>query len=106
MKKNILISLIIAIVVFGIFAWSPWISGQYAKKRAVAEFERAWINVADGCGFACHGCGAAAWKKVPFGAQVTLEYACGTQPVDSSDAHQQVGVYVSPLGKVYGLPKP
>ena len=57
MKKNILISLIIAIVVFGIFAWSPWISGQYAKKRAVAEFERTWINVADGCGFACHGCG-------------------------------------------------
>jgi hypothetical protein len=31
--------------------WSPWINGQYAKERSVAEFERAWLNVADGCGF-------------------------------------------------------
>jgi hypothetical protein len=106
MKRKLLISLTIAIIVFGILAWSPWISGQYAKERAVAEFERAWLNVADGCGFACHNCGAEAWKRVPFGAQVTLEYACGMLPEDSPEYHQQINVYVSSLGKVYGVPTP
>ena len=106
MKRNLLVSLIITIVVFAIFSWSPWINGTYAKVRAVAEFERVWINVADGCGFACHDCGAVAWKKVPLGAQVTLEYACGMLPVDSADNHQQADVFVSFMGKVYGLPTP
>ena len=106
MKKFLLTSLIIAILVFGIFAWSPWISGQYAKTRAVAQFERTWLNVADGCGFGCHGCGAVDWKRIPFGVQVTLEYACGMLPEDSPEYHQQINVYVSPLGKVYGLPTP
>jgi hypothetical protein len=106
MKKYLLTSFIIAILVLGVFAWSPWISGQYAKERAVAQFERAWLNVVDGCGFACHGCGAISWKRVAFGAQVTLEYACGLLPADSPEYHQQANVYVSPLGKVYGLPKP
>lgn len=97
---------IIFLVTIALLTWSPWISGQYAKERAVAEFERAWLNVADGCGFACHGCGAAVAKKVPFGAQVTLEYACGMLPADSPEYHQKANVYVSSLGKVYGLPKP
>jgi hypothetical protein len=98
--------MIIALVVISLFLWSPWINGQYAKERAVTEFERAWLNVADGCGFACHGCGAMASKKVPFGMQVTLEYACGMLPADSPENHQQASVYVSSLGKVYGLPTP
>jgi len=106
MKRRMTLIAIITLVVIGIFLWSPWINGAYAKERAVAEFERAWLNVADGCGFACHGCGAAAWKKIPFGAQVTLEFACGMSPADTSTQHQQANVYVSPLGKVYGLPKP
>lgn len=106
MKKTLLTSLIIAGIVFVVLAWAPWINGQYAKERAVAEFERTWINVADGCGFACHDCGAAEWKKVPFGAQVTLEYACGMLPVDSTDSHQQADIFVSFMGKVYGLPTP
>jgi len=106
MKKYLLTSLLIAIFVFGIFAWSPWISGRYAKERAVAQFERAWLNVADGCGFGCHGCGAGDWKRIPFGVQVTLEYACGMLPEDSPEFHQQINVYVSSLGKVYGLPNP
>jgi hypothetical protein len=106
MKRRLTLITIIALAVFALLIWSPWINGGYAKQRAVAEFERAWLNVADGCGFACHGCGAAAWQKVPFGAQVTLEYACGLQPADSPENHQQVNVYVSSLGKVYGLPKP
>jgi len=97
---------IIVLVVLALFLWSPWISGQYAKEQAVAQFERAWSNVVDGCGFGCHGCGAVAAKKVPFGAQVTLEYACGMLPADSPEYHQQANVYVSSLGKVYGLPTP
>jgi hypothetical protein len=106
MKRRLTLITIITLVAIVLFLWSPWITGQYAKERAVAEFERAWLNVADGCGFACHGCGAAAWKKVPFGAQVTLEYACGMLPADSPENHQQAGVFVSFLGKVYGLPTP
>jgi hypothetical protein len=106
MKRRIILIAVIALVVIALFFWSPWINGSYARERAVAEFERAWLNVADGCGFACHGCGAAAWKKIPFGAQVTLEFACGMSPSDTSTQHRQADVYVSPLGKVYGLPKP
>jgi hypothetical protein len=103
-KQTVLIVLMVAAL--ALVAWSPWISGQYAKERAVAEFERAWLNVADGCGFACHGCGAVEAKKVPFGAQVALEYACGLQPADSPENHQQAVVFVSSLGKAYGLPRP
>ena len=105
MKRKPLLLLIILLVIV-LVLWSPWINGQYAKERAVAEFERAWLNVADGCGFSCHGCGAATWKKVPFGAQVTLEYACGMLPADSPEDHRQANVYVSSLGMVYGLPTP
>jgi hypothetical protein len=96
----------ITLLVFAIFLWAPWISAQYAKERAVTVFERAWLNVADGCGFACHGCGAVETQKVPFGKQVTLEYACGLLPADSPEYHQQVSVFVSFLGTVYGLPRP
>ena len=106
MKRKLILVTSIALIIFALLLWAPWINGQYAKEHAVAEFERTWLNVTDGCGFACHGCGAAAWKKVPFGAQVTLEYACGTVSVDSPASHQQVAVFVSFLGKVYGLPTP
>jgi len=106
MKRKLTLITIITLLVIGLFFWSPWINGAYAKRRAVAEFERSWLNVAGGCGFGCHGCGAAAWKKVPFGAQVTLEYTCGMLPAATFEGHQQANVYVSPLGKVYGLPTP
>jgi len=106
MRRKILTVVISSLVIFILFFWAPWISGSYAKKRAVAEFERTWLNVADGCGFACHGCGAVGVKKVAFGTQVTLEYACGMLPADSSEYHQQADVFVSFLGKVYGLPSP
>ena len=94
------------LLILGLLAWSPWISHSYAKERAVAEFELAWLNVADGCGFNCHGCGAIDVKKVAFGMQVTLEYACGMLPADSPEYHRQVDVFVSFMGKAYGLPTP
>ena len=106
MRRKLLTVAITTLVVIILFLWAPWISGSYAKERAVAEFERAWLNVADGCGFACHGCGAAEVKKVAFGMQVTLEFACGMLPEDSPENHQQADVFVSFLGKVYGLPTP
>ena len=53
-RKPLLLIIILGVLV--VFLWSPWIGGQYAKERAVAEFERAWLNVVDGCGFGCHGC--------------------------------------------------
>ena len=106
MRRKLSLIAIITLVVIVLFLWSPWINEAYAKEHAVAEFERAWLNVADGCGFGCHGCGAAAWKKIPFGAHVTLEYACGMLPADTPEEHLHAHVYVSPLGKVYGLPTP
>lgn len=106
MRRKLTLIAIITLLVFALLLWSPWIHEQYAKERAVAEFERAWLNVVDGCGFACHGCGAVAAQKVPFGAQVALEYACGLLPADSPENHQQSSVFVSFIGKVYGLPKP
>lgn len=106
MKRRLILVTIIALIIFALLLWAPWINKTYAKQHAVAEFERTWLNVTDGCGFACHGCGAIATKKVAFGTQVTLEYACGTQPVDAFDSHQQADAFVSFLGKVYGLPSP
>lgn len=106
MKRRLTFVTIITLMIFALLLWSPWISEQYAKERAVEQFERAWLNVADGCGFACHGCGAVTVQKVPFGAQVTLEYACGLQTADSPENHQQASVFVSSLGMVYGLPQP
>lgn len=106
MKRKLFWVTIITLTIFALLLWAPWINGSYAKERSVADFERTWLNVADGCGFACHGCGAAGWKKAPFGADVTLEYACGELPADSSASHQQTVVFVSFLGKVYGLPTP
>jgi len=106
MRRKLLTVTITTLVVVVLFLWSPWITGVYAKERAVAEFERAWLNVADGCGFACHGCGAIAVKKIPFGTQVTLDYACGMLPADLPEYHQKVNAFVSFTGKVYGLPTP
>ena len=106
MRRKLLTVAITTLVVVILFLWTPWINASYAKERAVAEFERAWLNVADGCGFACHGCGAIDVKKAAFGMQVTLDYACGMLPEDSPEYHQQADVFVSFLGKVYGLPTP
>jgi hypothetical protein len=103
-KRKTLLPILLLVLV--LVLWSPWINESYAKERSVTEFERAWLNVADGCGFACHGCGATTWKKIPFGARVTLEYACGMLPADSPEYHQQANVFVSSLGMVYGLPTP
>ena len=102
-RKALLTGILIGLA---LVAWSPWVNESSAKERTVEDFERTWLNVADGCGFNCHGCGAVAVKRVPFGAQVTLEYACGMLPADSPEYHQQAGVFVSSFGVVFGLPAP
>ena len=106
MRRKTLTVTITTLVIISLFLWSPWITKTYAKERAVAEFERAWLNVADGCGFSCHGCGAIAAKKVAFGTQVTLDYACGMLPADSPEYHQKTDIFISFLGKAYGFPTP
>jgi len=104
--KRIKFFAIAFVIIFGLLAWSPWIHETYAKERAVTEFELAWLNVADGCGFYCHGCGAIKVKQIAFGKRVTLEFACGMLSADTPDSHQQADVDVSFIGKVYGLPRP
>ena len=106
MRRKLLTIAITTLLVVLLFAWAPWIDGSYAKERAVAEFERTWLNVADGCGFGCHGCGAVDVRKAAFGMRVTLDYACGMLPADSPEYHQQADVFVSFMGKVHGLPTP
>ena len=105
MKKNKYFA-IIFLIIFSLLAWTPWIDEAYAKERAVAEFERVWLNVTDGCGFGCHGCGAVDVRYFPFGKRVRLEYACGLLPGDTPDGHQHADVYVSFIGKVYEIPRP
>jgi hypothetical protein len=89
-----------------IVAWSPWLTQDFAKIRAVDSFNQAWQFVVDGCGTNCKGCGAVSWQRVPFGVLVKLEYACGLLPEDSRKYHQQTTVFVSAIGTVHGLPKP
>jgi hypothetical protein len=89
-----------------LFAWSPWLTQTYAATHAVKAFDKAWQFVADGCGTNCQRCGSVSSQRLPFGALVTIEYACGLIPADTPEYHQQVTALVSPLGTVHGLPAP
>lgn len=97
---------ILLLTAAALLAWAPWVSTHSAEAAAVRSFERQWREVADGCGFNCSGCGAVASRRAPFGARVTLEYACGLLPADLPEYHQRAEVFVSPFGSVHGAPRP
>lgn len=100
------LSIIIVILLIGFFAWSPWLTESFTKARAVTPFNKTWESVADGCGMNCEGCGARSARRVPFGAWVVIEYACGLIPEDSSQYHDRTEVFVSAFGTVHGYPPP
>jgi hypothetical protein len=105
MKKALPILFTILFVI-ALLAWSPWITADLAEKRVEQSFSDAWMYVADGCGLNCKGCGAIQVQRAPFGALVTLDYACGMIPADLPEYHQQSTAFVSALGTVHGLPEP
>ena len=100
------LSLLILFALAILFAWSPGLTRASAEVRAVDSFGKAWEFVADGCGTNCQGCGAVSSQRLPFGALVTIEYACGLIPADRPESHQQVTGFVLPLGTLHGLPAP
>ena len=104
MIKKLLPALILLILALA--AWAPWITQDFAEKRAEAAFTSAWQRVSDGCGLNCKGCGATAAQKTWFGARVELEYACGLLPEDTPQYHKRSAGFVSFLGTVHGLPSP
>jgi hypothetical protein len=94
------------LVIFGILVWSPWITREAAEQRTETALQEAWLNVADGCGIDCNGCGAVQSLRVPFGVLVTLEYGCGMLPADTPENHEKTVVFVSTFGTIHGIPRP
>jgi hypothetical protein len=86
--------------------WAPWLTPQYAERRALDDFALAWQGVVDGCAFDCAGCGVRSLQRLPTGYAVCLEYACGLQPHDSATSHLTAVLHVSVLGSVHGVPRP
>lgn len=106
MPRKFSSSILVALALITLFAWSPWLTQTSAEVRAVGAFNNAWKSVADGCGTNCIGCGAVTSRRAPFGVLVTIEYACGMIPADLPEYHQQTTAFVSALGSVHGIPKP
>lgn len=103
MRKKISFFVIVCIITV-VLAWSPWITPATASKLAETQFNRAWNTVIDGCGTSGNNLGAKDFRKVPFGASVTLDYQCGLVMPDEPVLHTTV--YVSFFGLAFGYPKP
>jgi hypothetical protein len=105
MRRTLFLPFVI-LAVFGILLWSPWITQEAAEQRTEQALQGTWLNVADGCGIGCNGCGAVQLQRVPFGVLVTLEYGCGLLPADTPEYHERTVVFVSTFGTVHGIPRP
>lgn len=101
MKKKISLSLSVILLV-AMLAFSPWITESFAKTRAMTDFEKKWKSTSDGCGFNCSGCGFLSSKKVMFGRNVELAFACGLSPTTNGEMEKTNGkFFVSFLGTVH-----
>ena len=103
MRQKILI-LILFSAITSLCAWSPWITQDRASKLAEAQFNKAWNTVIDGCGTSGNDLGTKDFRKVPFGAYVTLDYQCGLVMLNEPALH--TNVFISFLGIAFGYPKP
>lgn len=106
MIRNKYLSILFCLLLIGLLSWSPWLTDSFAEIRAVDSFNRAWQSVADGCGTNCNGCGAILTRRVPFGALVAIEYACGLIPEDSPQYHERAEIFISAFGSAHGFPRP
>ena len=103
MRKKIVFSILIAIL-FSLCAWSPWLTEDTATSLAETQFNKSWSTVIDGCGTSGNGLGVKDFRKVLFGANVTLDYQCGLVMPGEPALHTTV--YVSFFGIAFGYPKP
>ncbi len=104
MRRVVLI--IIAVVVFVLIIWAPWLTRQYAEDKVMDQFNRKWEGVVDGCGFSCTGCGVIGTERMLLGYKVEIEYGCGLIPEDSPEYHHFDHAFVSVFGIVTGLDAP
>ncbi len=95
--NKIILLIVILIVLLSLFAWSPWITRDYAEQKATQEFSSSWEGVIDGCGFSCEGCGVKSSQKKLFGYSVVIEYGCGMKDYTQTDE-----IFVSAIGTVHG----
>ena len=103
MPRKILL-LTIGLSLIGLCAWSPWITRNIAYNLAEFQFNQAWSGVIDGCGTSGTELGAKSFRRVPFGAYVTLDYQCGLVMPDEPVPHTKV--FISFFGIAFGFPKP
>lgn len=85
-------------------AWSPWLTQASSSKLAEDQFNLAWNSVIDGCGTSGTDLGVKEFRKVPFGAVVTLDYQCGLVMPGEPALHTTI--YVSFIGVAFGYPRP
>ena len=98
------LAVLLLLSIAGICVWSPWISQERAFELAETQFNQAWYGVVDGCGTSEARLGPKEFRKVPFGAYVTLDYQCGLVLADEPALHTDV--YVSFVGVASGYPRP
>jgi hypothetical protein len=103
MRKKIL-AFTVFIILIGLCAWSPWLTQDTTSRLAETQFNNAWNGVMDGCGTSGKEYGVKDYRKVPFGAVVTLDYQCGLIAPDEPSLHTKI--YVTFLGTTFGYPKP
>ena len=103
MPKKMLIWLFI-LMITGLCACSPWLTQASASKLAETQFNEAWSGVIDGCGTSGKDLGPKDFRKVLFGAYVTLNYQCGL--VAPNEPALQTTAYVSFVGIAFGYPRP
>lgn len=95
---------LVVLVIVGLCAWSPWITQATAFQLAESQFNAAWSGIIDGCGTAWNDLGAKDFRKIPFGALLTLEYQCGL--VMPGEPALETQVYLSFFGTAFGYPAP
>ena len=103
MRQKILVFDILFVITC-VCVWSPWITQDTASKIAETQFNQAWSTVIDGCGTFGDNLGVKDFDKVPFGANVTLDYQCGLVMPDEP-VFIQMYMFHS-LGIAFGYPKP
>ncbi len=103
MRNKILAFICLALIV-GLCAWSPWLTESTTSNLAESQFNHAWKGVMDGCGTSRADLGAQSFRKVPFGAYITLAYQCGLVTPDELPLHDEI--FVSFLGIAFGYPRP
>lgn len=95
---------VVSFVILAMCAWAPWIMRDRAFQLAETQFNEAWSGIIDGCGTAWNDLGAKNFRKIPFGAMITLEYQCGLVMPD--EPALETKIYISFFGVAFGYPAP